>query len=523
MAERKGVNMTTPQETWRQLKNFVRKEWKIAFLSAFILGLFIHMPVLTSDIPNHDGLDSMYFDQNMITSGRWFLMIACGFSSYYSVPWLTGLLGLVFLGLSATVLTEYLEVRSSVVIVLISGLLAAFPALTSTFAYLFTLDGYMLALLLAVSACLCVQKWKCGFLAGGICLAFSMGTYQAYLPFAIILSVYALVNIAIGEGPVGAKIKAGLRYLYMGIIGVAGYYGILQLLLKIQGKRLADYQGISGMTEGGSGSLIELLYKIYKDFAAFTLKGNVFMNNIFSIAAVSILMIAVCFCVLCLTKQRKWWKSPLFFVIIALVGVGIPFAANVILVVSPEVNYHLIMRYQWVLLLILPIAFIEKYAAVDKVGALLRWCSFLTAVVLVFNYAVVDNIAYSNLQKKYEKTYAYCLRLLDRIESTEGYYPGIPVALVGVVSDEQYPLTDITEDVTSGMVGIGGDTLLYTSVNYQAFMKHYLGATINFVSVDKMGEIYYTKEYAEMESFPGAGGVKIVDGILYVKTENFNR
>jgi len=40
---------------------------------------------LLSDIPNHDGLSSMYFDQNMITSGRWFLSVACGFSSYFTI------------------------------------------------------------------------------------------------------------------------------------------------------------------------------------------------------------------------------------------------------------------------------------------------------------------------------------------------------------------------------------------------------------------------------------------------------
>ena len=72
-------------------------------------------------------------------------------------------------------------------------------------------------------------------------------------------------------------------------------------------------------------------------------------------------------------------------------------------------------------------------------------------------YGITDNIAYSNLQKKYEKTYAYCVRLLDRIEQTEGYYPGIPIAMVGVVGEEQFPSTDLTLPVTSGMIGMNGD------------------------------------------------------------------
>ena len=88
--------MQSPAQVFQFINNKMKKEWKIAFFTCFLSGLFVHMPVLVSDIPNHDGLASMYFDQNMITSGRWFLTIACGFSSYYTLPWLIGLLGVGF-------------------------------------------------------------------------------------------------------------------------------------------------------------------------------------------------------------------------------------------------------------------------------------------------------------------------------------------------------------------------------------------------------------------------------------------
>lgn len=133
--------MLVPEKAFRLLYGKIRREWKIAFLSCVLLGLIIHMPMLLSDIPNHDGLDSMYFDQNMITSGRWFLMIACGFSSFYTLPWVIGILGLLFLGCTSAALCELLDVRKAWAVVLVSGLLVSFPALASTFAYVFTLEG----------------------------------------------------------------------------------------------------------------------------------------------------------------------------------------------------------------------------------------------------------------------------------------------------------------------------------------------------------------------------------------------
>lgn len=121
--------MTTPMAFYEKLRGKIKREWKLAFLAAAVTALLVHMPALLMDVPNHDGLDSMYFDQNMITSGRWFLMVACGFSSFYTIPWVIGLLGILFLSLAAAALTEALELKKPWVIVVCSGLLASFRRL----------------------------------------------------------------------------------------------------------------------------------------------------------------------------------------------------------------------------------------------------------------------------------------------------------------------------------------------------------------------------------------------------------
>ena len=514
-----------PEEWFKKLnKDFLKREWKTAFFSAFGIGLLIHMPVLLSDIPNHDGLASMYFDQNMITSGRWFLMVACGFSSFYTIPWLIGVLGLLFLSAAAAALVELLEIRRTWAAVLTGGLLVSFPALASTFAYVFTMDGYMLALLLAVLAVLFTKKYRRGFIPGAVCLAFSMGTYQAYLSFAMILSVYAILPLAAGQESVKEKAKKAARYLYMGIMGGALYYLILQILLKIQGKELASYQGINDMAAGASaGSLFAVVKDMYRDFLGFSLKGNVVFQNIPSAAACLVLLLAALGAGVCRLRGRKEWKSPLFFAIMIFVLVIFPVITNVILLISPNVTYHLLMRYQWVLIPVGMVALAGRASGRTKISAWTEWAALGAAFVLVFHYAVADNIAYSNLAKRYEKTYAYCVRLLDRIEQTEGYYPDIPIAMIGRVSDVQYPGTDITLSVTSNMIGLSGDSLLYTGDNYREFIRHYLGATLNIQPAEAMAEIYYSEEYRAMDSFPGENSIRIIDGVMYIKTENLSQ
>ena len=226
---------------------------------------------------------------------------------------------------------------------------------------------------------------------------------------------------------------------------------------------------------------------------------------------------------------RKWYKNPCFYLFTALLVGVVPIAVNAILIISSDVTYHLIMRYTWCYLLIIAngmisysmnvIGIIEKPEK-KNVNAIILWAALIGATVIAFTYAVTDNIAYFNMQKKYEKTYAYCVRLADRIEQTDGYYQGIPIAMVGVVGDENFPSTDVTKGVTDNIIGASGDFLLYKGENYQLFFKHYLGATYNILSDDHVIEFYDTEEYQALTSFPEAGSTKVIDGVLYVKTEN---
>ncbi|MBP3352778.1 MAG: glucosyltransferase domain-containing protein [Lachnospiraceae bacterium] len=512
--------MKSPSEVLVYLKKNIKKEWKVAFWSTVLLGLLIHMPMMLRDIPNHDGLDSMHFNQNMIVSGRWFLSVACGISSYYTIPWLIGILAMIYLGLTSVFLVDFLEVKESLYVVLISGLLVSFPALASTFAYVFTMDGYMLAVFLAVLAVWITKKKRLGFVSGAVCLALSMAIYQAYLPFAILLSIYGILMLAMEEGDLREKFLNGLHYFYMGMLGTTGYYVVLQIMLKIQHTEIGTYQEGNSLGMLGSG-LLGTIKNIYMDFFAFTFNGNVLMNNLFSITAFVLLGLVTLITLIRLVGYKDWWKKSVwFYVICVLLVMVLPLATNIMMLILPGVTYHLLMRFHWILYPILMIGFVGKYNKGLFGDNRREWVLLVMAGTLVWNFVVTDQIAYTNLQKKYEKTYSYCVRLLDRIEQTEGYYPGIPIAMIGVVGEDEYPPTDITGPVTSNLIGMNGEFLLYTGNNYELFMKHYLGATLNILPSESMAEMYYSPEYREMESFPAKDSIRIINGIMYIKTEN---
>lgn len=547
------------------LKDEISSVTKGAFFSALVFGLLAHMVPMTGDFPNHDGLGSLYFNQDMLSSGRWFLSIACGISSYFALPWLIGVLSVLYIGIAAALTCSVLKIRNKYSAIVIGALMATFPALASTFAYVFTMDGYMLGLLMAVAAVYFTKKFWFGWIGGAVLLALSLGTYQAYLPVAVILSMYAALLILMGEDrriatsktsgssdeaagteerdSAKTKILKILRFLYMGLLGGGLYFVILKVLLKVRGLELASYQGADSINLGAAqeasqsagpagAGLISKIVSAYKDFAVFSVKSKVLAPNVFVWIALGVLTGAALMLLLREIVKKKWYKSPVLYIAIILIALIYPVASNVVMIVMGDVTYHAIMRYQWVLIPIILIAICDllaykpEYYAVkegrESFVKLVTWLIPILGCLIAFCYIVTDNIGYSNLQKKYERTYAYCERLLDRIEQTDGYYPGIPIAMIGVVSEDQYPKADLTEGVTDNLIGLSGDYLCYKGADYKHFFKAYLGADLNIISGEEIGEIYNSEEYVLMDSFPGKTSVKLVDGTIYVKTENID-
>ena len=342
-----------------------------------------------------------------------------------------------------------------------------------------------------------------------------MGIYQAYLAFTVLLCNYGMIMICLMANTLKDKVKKIAAYLYMGVIGVGFYFIVLKILLKIQGLELSTYQGVNNIP-GKERNLVALIKDIYYDFFAFTIKGNILFTNIYSIIGFILLGLIFIMIIVQLCRKKHLFTSVWLYLVVLFIGISIPIGTNIVMVIAPE-NYHLLMRYQWILFPIIMIAFVDKYMDTSPWK---EWGMIVAGILIVFNFIVINQVGYSNLEKKYEKTYAYCIRLLDRIEQTNGYYPGIPIAMIGVVSDQQFPTTDITHFVTRTMIGVSGDSLLYKGSDYQSFIQNYLGATLNILEPDVMETIYYDDIYLNMESFPQEVSVKYVEGMIYVKTEN---
>lgn len=506
---KKGFQMAEPQH-------------KAAFFGTLILGFICHMTVMTHNYLTYDSLWNLYSDQNMISSGRQFLQFFCAPTSYYNLPWINGVVALFFLAFTAVIMVDLLGIKRKTVAFAAGGILATFPAITGTFSYAYTIDGYMIALFLAVLSVFLTKRFKWGFLPGILFLGLSVGVYQSYYSVAILLSVAVLLYEDLEKEfkwkEWGGRIG---RFLGMGIGAYVFYVLTLKLMLALSKTELSGYQGSDKVTGMNLSSLPEGLFASVKDFVKFTLFNGVFTINPYARIVYYLLIgvTVVLFVRLFVSKKayREWGRVLLMCLLVAVV----PFGASLVAVISPDIWFHILMRMPWSVLFVFALSLFDRNLeeeSVKKTWKILSVAGVLASCCMIFHFILLANVVYLNLEQRYEKTFALCARIADRLEQTEGYKTGDPVAIVGGYPNwGKYPPSEITQDVTILFFGSMGDYCAESPEKYAEFLKHYLDITIEVPSQEEQAGVTSSETFVQMPYFPEADSVRLINGIWVIK------
>lgn len=396
----------------------IKTSWKTAFFSAFFLGLLVHIYKFTNLLPNADALYNFYSSQNMAASGRWFLSVACGFSSWFDLPWINGILSLVFLGLTAAMVTEVFRMENPVLIVLSSALQVSFPAITATMAYEFTADGYMLAMVLAAfSVCLTrmgyigKEYWK-QWVLSGICICLACGIYQAYVSFAFLLAVcYFMTELLENRWEqkrywnwIGAQVLT-----YVGAMAL--YYVIWKLCLGVQGFSAASYQGIDRVGVMGAGDLLSACVKIAGDFVKFFVEWNIFDHGVTVYSVLNILfLLSFTFVLIMAACKTGIYKRKSHLVLLLICLAALPVGAYIWYLTSPDVYYHALMLQSLCLLYILAAVLFDRWA-MPRTSNL----ALVLLIAIVLNNSVAANLYYNLMDQSMRRTEAAAVELSTRI------------------------------------------------------------------------------------------------------------
>lgn len=497
---------------------------KFAFVATFAAGLLVHAYMFTNMLLNHDSVAYFYSKIDMLTSGRWFLQYAAWPSTYLNLPWVIGVFCLLYLSLTAVVLAELFRLDNKAVLVVLGLMLCAYPAVTATFAYLFTADGYMLGIFLAALAVLVTDRFQYGFLPAGVLLALSMGIYQAYVSFAALLVLLQLVSLALHpDSEQKAVFLKILRYGLMAVLGFVLYIALLKGMLALRSQQMNDYMNMNTLVMPLGQQIAKVLQNIvgtYTGFFSSLLSMPGLSGGIRKYAVIFYFLLSVGYILVCVVQHRAYknlWR-------LAVLGGGLlllPLLSNIASLLADHT--HTIMQQPYtVLFMALPILLVNNPLPGGKLYSAAQVACGCLSLFLCYQFFITANVVYTKMELRQEKTYSFTLRLANRIETTPGYQPGMPVYILYYEEgDPSNPMNQISmlDQEFFWMVGTGGNSFMQSREHLQYYLENWHGFPPYWYNADDATLAQLEQQALEqgMGHFPELSSVQIVNDVLVVR------
>lgn len=495
---------------------------KLTFIMTFLIFLVVHLYCFTNKFMNHD--DAIFSVGGAgITSGRWLKNWICSFSSTYSMPWTTGILSALYMALAVCCVIGLFQIQHKLSACLIAVLMSSSPVIAATFSYMYTADAYIAALTLACFGAFITQKYEHGWIIGAVSFACSLGIYQAYFGLAVALIVFSLLyKITNEELTNKALIFKCLRSLLSLVLGLIFYKIILEYLLKVQNLSLSTYMGISSMWDVTPSVLLERVKTAYQSFFQFYDLKQFELYPEHTQTFYRLTIAGLYFALFYQILVKKAYRKPLLLLAEILLALLLPLSCMIVFVMSK--NVHMLMVYPVIVPFIAAVVLLDKFffrIPLNFKGLIAIVLCVVMALSIGFHCydsVVITNKAYFKMDVVYKQTYAYSLKLTQRIESTDDYVVNMPVAFVGSVNPENHP--SYTSGVfieLNSMTGVETEWSALQDPTIREFCEYYLGVTLPAVSGDKLNALRSSETVQQMPNYPAAGSIALIDDVIVVK------
>ncbi len=506
---------------------------RLAFIVAVTGMLLTHFYMFTNKIVNHDDVNRLLVgdtDAAKIQHGRWAGVIFDRFSgSSVSVPLIIGMISTFSVAAACMLLTSLLNVKKKLTTALISLLICTFPVSANIFLYNYIADVYFISLFLAVwGVWLILQDGLRQRALGIILLTLACGCYQAFWCVGVGLLLICFLQDFLEEKEEWKQLgKKLIRCVAMAGISIILYLVINKVVQSATGFGAIGYQGLNAMGKFQSVlKLIKVVIVAYLEFLFFFYKKGFFVSSRIMVIINILLTLFTIFLIVRKGKERK--RTFLYWLISFGSVCIIPLSANLISVASQN-QTHVLMQYGFMAPYIICLILMECNDTKEKKNKwlpVLKGAASIMIVCVIYKGYITDNEIYFRQQLNYEATYSYTLRMLYRIEEFEGYTPDMKVALINetpqindhiIIMQENYPEDMKYFDYLNDMVGTEPGTFVKRANDISDFCRFYHGYDLKLAEIDLLPELSGTEEFLEMDTYPRAGGMKILNGVLVIK------
>lgn len=492
----------------------IQKQCKTGFIATWIFGMLAHAYRFFNFLPIWDTMYNFKGTGATFYSGRCFLGFFSGLSTEYDMAWLNGAFSLFYISIVVILLIDMFQIKSKLSAVIMAALIVTFPTVTSTFAYMFTADGYMMAFLLSVLGVYCTWKWKYGIFPGIAFIGLSMGTYQAYISVTLMVVVLlVLTDLLIERKTFKELFFEDWKYLAVVLGGAVFYKVVSGIINAYYGIVLTGYQGIDSV---GIMSLGEYAAAVRKSLSSLShfwcLQNGLFATNKYGLVNACV-MGGIILATILLVIKNKTYKNVYGLIITILALIVLPFIPFSINFVSPGTSYHTLMQMGICFIYILLLLYLERGEWKHIVEKALKIFGIFLLVFLCYFNTLQANRAYTNMTLSYEKSYGIAGNILDRIEQLEEYPEISKVAMLGSYHADSSGY----EELNPTIMGVSQDTFLWGDYHYISMWNYCFGRSFALSSGEEKAAIQETKEYQEMSAYPAKDCIAVINDTIVIK------
>ena len=512
----------------QQIRAFyeAHKKWLwFSLIATFLWGMVAHGYCFMDNNVSHDSLNefqsAIVGNDIKIGSGRFFVPLYRDLlRSDVTLPWLIGVLSLLWIGLSVFLVVRMFRVRSKVTAFLIAGIFTVNISVSSTAAtYLHDLDCNMFSLLCAVAAVYLWREKKRGWLWGIPLLTVSLGIYQSFLFTAASLVMIICILDLLDKRQFLQVLTDGLKAIAMILLAGLVYFIALRLVQAVTGVALSsgDYNSLDLMLGLTPAVLVQMVVQAYQDFFqrllnAYSTYPQILVNLASILLLVSILGVLL---VGALRSKLGWKESVLLLLLVVL----LPLAMNMIYVLTLGGSHDLMVYSIW-LVWLLALLLGDWLIGREGTGFARIQRGILLGIVAVLLYGSVQfsNGMYLKKDMEHDAYLAMMSRVVAKMEDCDGYVSGqTPVVFVGMPQSLNYIAPGFKD--YWNVTGMMSSDVIFMPVKsrYQAYFDYVLGVPLLLAEDSVWTQVLNSPLAEQMPAFPEKGAVRMHDGVLVVK------
>lgn len=498
----------------------VKPQYRYITISIFIFGIFAHGMGLFNKYSMHDDIEHLFGSYGVgYSNGRWMWAMLTEvvkkiWGNNVSLPLWGGITSFIFIILSTCLLTQILEIKSSLLACILGCLMVVRPIVAGVFGYMFVLPYYMFAEFLGFLGTYIVYRYRkpCFYIIGILMMTCATGIYQAFIPSILCVMLFRFV-LTIHEDRSGEKTytREGVYYI-VSILAFVTLYAILtKVIMWWKQTSFISYKGLDHMWD-----ISHIGERILRAYYRFFVPDPKLSQMIYPGHSLYIYYLAILFCgcmalfvVIEAYKTNKW--NGILVVLSILV---FPLCVCFIYVMCESEYVGGLMLYGQIMPFIYMTCLIQQLEYKKQIQKVFIAIVIVAVMFVNLTYIRLDNASYVKAEFMQQRAISWHTTLVTRIKSIEGYEDDLPITYINRFEAYDASISDMQGWNFIKMPPYENINLSLNNFVWSKYINYWCGFGQVEVPSQKYEELLEVKE---MPFYPDDGSIKIIDGVIVVK------